>query len=102
VRRFRIYNPTKSLIVKERGLILGVIKELKAEQLELNEDWEGNNAAFCCSKCQKVFIVSGLIHQGIRCCPNCGKTEGHVEGGKMSGGRAYLVVSESSTKVNGY
>jgi len=58
----------------------------------LNEDWEGNNVAFTCPLCNKVFIVSGapIIHNGVRKCPGCGKSTGHVEGGRKSRGRAWI------------
>ena len=56
----------------------------------LGEDWEGNNAAFICPVCNKVFIVSGIIHKGARRCPSCGKSTGHVEGGRKGGGRAWI------------
>jgi hypothetical protein len=55
-----------------------------------NEDWEGNNVAFTCPVCGKVFIVSGAIHNGVRECPSCGKSTGHVEGGRKSDGRAWI------------
>jgi hypothetical protein len=56
-------------------------RELNPGALELNEDWEGNNAAFACPVCQKVFIVSGFMHKGVRECPHCRKSVGRVEGG---------------------
>lgn len=59
-----------------------------------SEDWEGNNAAFTCPICGKVFLVSGLLHDGVRACPKCGKSEAHVDGGKKSGGKAYVVFNE--------
>jgi hypothetical protein len=34
------------------------IKKLSPDDLQQDEDWEGNNAAFICPVCQKVFIVS--------------------------------------------
>ena len=34
------------------------VRNLDPLRLEHNEDWEGNNAAFTCPLCQKVFIVS--------------------------------------------
>lgn len=55
-----------------------------------NEDWEGNNAAFSCPKCGKVFIVSGMLHKQGRVCPKCGKAKGFVTGGRQSGGSAYI------------
>lgn len=50
-------------------------KALDPNNLGMDEDWEGNNAAFRCPHCTKVFIVSGTrIHGGQRKCPNCGKS----------------------------
>jgi hypothetical protein len=76
-------------------------KELDPDALGLGEDWEGNNAAFSCpaDKCGKVFIVSAVIHvgpkgakgeRGYRQCPRCGRSVGHVQGGKKDGGRAWI------------
>ncbi len=62
-----------------------------------NEDWEGNNAAFRCPLCEKVFIVSDTrMHvgpkgeKGYRKCPNCSKSIGRVKGGRKSGGSASI------------
>ena len=57
-----------------------------------NEDWEGNNVAFTCPACAKVFIVSGSpqIHNGKRDCPSCHKSTGRVDGGRKSKGRAWI------------
>lgn len=66
------------------------LRELNPEHQENSEDWEGNNAAFTCPVCNKVFIVSGLIHKGVRSCPSCAQATGHIEGGRMSGGRAFI------------
>jgi hypothetical protein len=44
-----------------------------------NEDFYGNNAAFCCPVCQKVFIVSEFLNKNGRACPWCGKSTGHVD-----------------------
>ena len=57
---------------------------------EQKYDYVGNNAAFTCPICKKVFIVSELIHKGERKCPGCGKSIGYVKGGQKSGGTAYL------------
>jgi ribosomal protein S27AE len=61
-----------------------------------DEDWEGNNAAFTCPRCGKVFIVTNIpgppkshIDQSKRECPVCQKSTGHVTGGKK-GGAAYI------------
>ena len=62
-----------------------------------DEDWEGNNAAFSCPVCGKVFIVSSHMHivsshmhEGTRECPSCHKSTGYVVGGKKSGGSARI------------
>jgi predicted RNA-binding Zn-ribbon protein involved in translation (DUF1610 family) len=67
-------------------------KKLNPENLGLDEDWEGNAAAFRCPHCGKIFIVSGTrIHNGVRECPNCGKSRGYCDiKGKKSGGPASL------------
>src|SRR3954462_1077491 len=44
-----------------------------------NEELYGNNAAFCCPVCRRVFIVSGFIDKKGRPCPGCGRATGHVE-----------------------
>jgi hypothetical protein len=55
-----------------------------------NEDWDGNNAAFTCPKCGKVFVVSAMLHQHGRQCPRCGETRGFVVDSRHGGGDAYL------------
>jgi predicted RNA-binding Zn-ribbon protein involved in translation (DUF1610 family) len=66
-------------------------KELDPFNLGHDEDWEGNNAAFKCRHCGKVFIVSAQIHNGKKDCPECGKSTGHCDmPGKKSGGKARL------------
>jgi len=58
----------------------------------LDADWYGNNAAFRCPYCHKVFIVSGYLENGERPClnPNCGRSIGRCIGGRESGGTASL------------
>ncbi len=58
------------------------------DHTRLDEDWEGNNVAVTCPECGKVFIVSEVIHQGKRECPQCGKSTATVQGGRKSGGTA--------------
>jgi predicted RNA-binding Zn-ribbon protein involved in translation (DUF1610 family) len=65
-------------------------KTLDPLNLAIDEDWEGNNAAFTCPICGKVFIVSAQLHGGGRSCPGCGKSVGRCDGGKKSGGTASL------------
>jgi len=64
-------------------------RELDPNGTARDEDWQGNNAAFSCPVCGKVFIVSGHLH-GSRSCPSCKKSRGHVEGGRQTGGRAWI------------
>jgi predicted RNA-binding Zn-ribbon protein involved in translation (DUF1610 family) len=55
-------------------------KVLDQNNLGMDEDWAGNNAAFRCPCCGKVFIVSGSrVHSGVRKCPNCGKSTGRCD-----------------------
>jgi len=61
-------------------------KDLNVDNLGLGEDWVGNNAAFRCPLCQKVFLVSQFLHQGGRRCPKCAKSIGRVTGGSGQGG----------------
>jgi hypothetical protein len=72
------------------------VKRLDGANLGQGEDWEGNNAAFACPACGKVFIVSGVIHRGERRCPvfSCGKAVAYVEGGRQSGGKARIEWSD--------
>lgn len=66
-------------------------KEISPDNLGKDEDWEGNNAAFKCPVCGKVFIVSAIIHKGIRKCPECNKSTGYCsDGGRKSGGNARI------------
>jgi len=56
-------------------------KEHKAR----DEDWYGNNAAFSCPLCGKVFIVSAMLRdkgeprKGMRKCPGCRESTGYVD-----------------------
>lgn len=65
-------------------------RNLDPNKLLFNEDWLGNNAAFCCPVCGKVFIVSSMINKNGRKCPVCGKSTGFCKGGQLSGGIAYI------------
>jgi hypothetical protein len=64
----------------------------------LGEDWEGNNAAFQCQLCSKVFVVtdnpitpSSHEARGVRRCPSCQKSVGHVHRGPgQDDGYAYI------------
>jgi hypothetical protein len=46
------------------------VRTIDRNSIKQDEDWEGNNAAFTCPLCKKVFLVSGLLHEGRRDCPN--------------------------------
>ncbi len=65
-------------------------RELDPDSLARDEDWEGNNAAFTCPGCGKVFLVSKRLHKEGRPCPSCGKSVGTVTSGKLGGGKAYI------------
>lgn len=68
-------------------------RDLDPTRLGDDEDWEGNNAAFRCPSCGKVFLVSGSrVHRGERRCPKCGKSVGRIstKGGRQSGGTASI------------
>jgi len=54
-------------------------KKLDKEKLGHLEDWSGNNIAFNCPVCGKVFVVSGLYDKNGRPCPNCGKSKGFID-----------------------
>ena len=61
---------------------------------EPDVDWEGNNAAFTCPKCNQVFVVSGRLHPKGRHCPACLECFGLVVGGRKSNGTATLSWDE--------
>lgn len=68
-------------------------RKLDSDHLGDDEDWEGNNAAFRCPLCGKVFLVSGSrVHRGERRCPKCGKSIARIsaKGGRLSGGTASI------------
>ncbi len=54
-------------------------RRLEKNALGHLEDWRGNNIAFNCPACGKVFIVSGLSDKKGRACPNCDKSRGFVD-----------------------
>jgi hypothetical protein len=56
-----------------------------------DEDWIGNNAAFRCDACERVYVVSGHLHKSGRPCPFCKKTVAHVEKSRGDdNGRAWI------------
>jgi predicted RNA-binding Zn-ribbon protein involved in translation (DUF1610 family) len=67
-------------------------KQLDPNNLGMDEDWAGNNAAFRCPHCGKVFLVSGSrVHSGKRKCPNCDKSTGRCDIlGSKKGGSASI------------
>ena len=72
-------------LIKESGPL-----ELDQASPAQRHDWAGNNAAFTCLLCGKVFIVSAVLHPKGRVYPSCGDSKGHCTGGAKSGKRAYL------------
>ena len=67
-----------------------VRRNLDPDQLGDAEDWVGNNAAFTCPECMKVFVVSQMLHRNGRDCPSCGRSRAKVTGGSKSGGTAWI------------
>jgi len=65
-----------------------------SQENRVNCDWVGNNAAFTCPVCGRVFVVSGMLHRDGRLCPCCHKATGHVAGGRDSGGEAFVEWNE--------
>jgi hypothetical protein len=57
---------------------------------DADADWFGNNVAFTCPVCSKVFLVSGFIQAKGRICPGCGQSEGHCTGTAEKDGRAWI------------
>ncbi|WP_157043124.1 hypothetical protein [Rhodopseudomonas palustris] len=67
------------------------VRKIDKDHIAHDEDWFGNNAAFSCPLCRKVFFVSGHLHpEGKRICPRCEDSTGYVVGGKDSGGSARI------------
>ncbi len=66
------------------------MREIDGKAMARDEDWVGNNAAFTCPKCGKVFVTSELLHKDGRDCPDCGNTRAHVEGSQKTGGKAWI------------
>jgi rubrerythrin len=54
---------------------------------DANADWHGNNAAFACPVCTKIFIVSNGIKPNPRHCPGCGKSKAEVTGSPRDPGK---------------
>src|SRR5258708_16416080 len=67
-------------------------RKLDPNALGMDEDFPGNNAAFTCPACGKVFLVSSELDQLGRVCPNpaCEKSFGLVVGSAKRGGTATL------------
>jgi hypothetical protein len=65
---------------------------LKVDNSEKDAFWHGNNAAFACPCCGRVFLVSAhMSPHGLHCPPpGCGRSYGYVEGGRDSDGIAVI------------
>ncbi len=64
-------------------------RELDAENLGHDEDWEGHCAAVTCPACGKVYIVTNTrLDLGPRECPNCGRSAAQCYGTRLGGGSA--------------
>jgi len=58
-------------------------RELDPQNLRKDEHKLGNNAAFTCPHCDKVFLVSTFIHEGEADCPDCGESRGFFRDDKV-------------------
>ncbi len=68
-------------------------RDFNPNDLSHDEDWQGNNAAFKCPHCGKVYLVSGSrLHGGERKCPSCGQSTARIsrKGGRPSGSAASI------------
>ena len=61
------------------------IKYFDHDHKDSTADWHGNNAAFTCPVCSKVFVVSSLIDKNGRKCPACNKATAFVTGSSKTG-----------------
>ena len=61
---------------------------------QADADWYGNNAAFTCPCCSKVYLVSKYLNNGGRQCPNCGKSRAFVTGSPNKDGKARIEWGE--------
>jgi hypothetical protein len=59
---------------------------------DANADWNGNNAAFTCPVCSKVFVTSSFNDMGRigLSCPGCGKSTAYCTGSAAKGGEARI------------
>jgi uncharacterized protein DUF6697 len=69
-------------------------KELDSQNLGPKEDWLGNNAAFECPLCSKVYIASAFL-KSERPCPGCGKSRARVTGSEGKGGKAIVTWDDT-------
>ena len=64
-------------------------KQLNSKKQIHGFDWFGNNAAFTCPVCGKIFIASEYISKNGRACPKCGKATAYCTG-KPGKGEAFI------------
>ena len=59
---------------------------------DANADWKGNNAAFTCPVCSKVFIVTHFNDrdENGRRCPGCNKSTAYCTGSPVNDGEAWI------------
>jgi DNA-directed RNA polymerase subunit RPC12/RpoP len=65
-------------------------KTLSGDSDCIDADFHGNNAAFNCPECGKLFVVSEIMDKNGRECPSCGKSKAFVKGGEKSNGSAWI------------
>ena len=59
---------------------------------DADADWWGNNAAFTCPVCSKVFLATAFNDSNSigHPCPACGKSRAHVTGSPNKDGEAWI------------
>jgi hypothetical protein len=66
-------------------------RQLDPQNLGLREDWLGNNAAFECPVCGKVYIATGFPPKCERHCPGGGKSCASVTTSASNRGKAEII-----------
>lgn len=64
----------------------------KPTAADADADWNGNNAAFTCPVCSKVFVVSSFNRVGELGlhCPGCGKSTAYITGSPAQDCKAWI------------
>ena len=68
------------------------VRYLKRDNSEKDAHWYGDNAAFTCPVCNRIFLVCGHLRPNGQQCPppGCGRSYAYVHGRLESGGIAVI------------